>query len=850
MRSVLGNYGLFYLVAVVPQQLVLSLVELLIAVVTGRFSRARSIVGGYLWNVANIRSLMAKRKRTARLRQLTDLEIRHLQVHGSARFSAFVRGQFTSGTRPATALSDSGRRWMQSLRRGVLKQNLAVALAAVVIIGFGSRYLVTGGLPVVGEFPRFPSSATGLIRQWWSGWRGSGLGVAASPPFGELLAGVATFVLFGSEGLARTLVVLMCLPLGVWGAWRLGSLGGGPSRSAGVAAAVYLANPLSYNAVANASWRGLAAYAAAPWLLRRLAIASGQAPFETHRSAAGIRGALHEIVVFGLVVGLMGAVYPMAAVWAVGVTVLFAAGSLLAGSAAGSARMALIGLAGSAAGALLHFPALVGGFDNADPDLSLAGRSGDTGGFSLGAALRFAVGPYGRSKLTWGLLLAGLLALIIGRQWRLVWATRAWAVVLGSWTVIAISRTDLSALRFPPPEVTLAPAAAGLALAAGMGAAAFEFDLRGYGFGWRQFASVAASVALVVASLPIVFGAVNGRWKAPRGGWERSLAFLDEQQGSDTAPNNFRVLWLGDSSVLPVAGWPLSSVVAAQTSYATSVGVPEIEGLWVGPEDAAVAWIPRLLGNARQGDTSRLGRDLAPLGIRYVVVVDALAPRPFGGREVPAAIELAATLGEQLDLAEVKVNPAVRVFRNDAWLPLAANLGPGAVTDEALDARAGAAQALEPRGLWRYEGDVKTGDVVYLAQATSPQWSLEVGGQRVGPQDSFQWASHFVSPATGAAKVSYATPNRRRLIASTQIVLWLALTVIALYLRRRQRADDVQFAQGSDPLPAVSVSLPPVLLTAEELIRQRSAVQHGEAVPEEASTDSSSDVDVEPGDPA
>ena len=103
---------------------------------------------------------MAKRKRTARLRQLTDLEIRHLQVHGSARFSAFVRGQFTSGTRPATALSDSGRRWMQSLRRGVLKQNLAVALAAVVIIGFGSRYLVTGGLPVViGTTSLHPRSA-------------------------------------------------------------------------------------------------------------------------------------------------------------------------------------------------------------------------------------------------------------------------------------------------------------------------------------------------------------------------------------------------------------------------------------------------------------------------------------------------------------------------------------------------------------------------------------------------------------------------------------------------------------------------------------------------------------------
>ena len=219
LRTVLGNYGLFYLVAVVPQQAVLSLIEFVIALLTGRLSRARSIVGAYVWNLGNLRSLLAKRRRTSKLRQVTDLEIRRLQVHGSARFSAFVRGQFTAGTRPGTALSDSSRRWAASFRQGVLQQNLAVLLVSMVVLGFGSRYLLTAGLPVIGEFPRFPASGSDLVRTWWSGWRSTGLGTAASAPFGELLAGVVTFLLFGAEGFARTLLVLACLPLGVAGAY-------------------------------------------------------------------------------------------------------------------------------------------------------------------------------------------------------------------------------------------------------------------------------------------------------------------------------------------------------------------------------------------------------------------------------------------------------------------------------------------------------------------------------------------------------------------------------------------------------------------------------------------------------
>src|SRR5207253_2840151 len=122
------------------------------------------------------------------------------------------------------------------------------------------------------------------------------------------------------------------------------------------------------------------------------------------------------------------------------------------------------------------------------------------------------------------------------------------------------------------------------------------------------------------------------------------------------------VLWLGDPAVLPVASWTLPSSVGAG-DYATTETVPATRNLWTGPETDDTQRIPAALAAARAGDTSRLGQLLAPMGIRYVVVVDQLAPAPFGGLRRPADPAFASLLSGQLDLEQVNVNPALQVFR-------------------------------------------------------------------------------------------------------------------------------------------------------------------------------------------
>ena len=83
-----------------------------------------------------------------------------------------------------------------------------------------------------------------------------------------------------------------------------------------------------------------------------------------------------------------------------------------------------------------------------------------------------------------------------------------------------------------------------------------------------------------------------------------------------------RVLWLGDPRALPVGGWSVQPGLA----YALDVaGLPDSAQVFTpaGPGPAEVANAARL---AVSGGTVHLGRLLAPAGVRYVVVVDALAP--------------------------------------------------------------------------------------------------------------------------------------------------------------------------------------------------------------------------------
>ena len=72
-----------------------------------------------------------------------------------------------------------------------------------------------------------------------------------------------------------------------------------------------------------------------------------------------------------------------------------------------------------------------------------------------------------------------------------------------------------------------------------------------------------------------------------------------------------------------------------------------------------------------------LGRLLAPMGVRYVMVPLQRAPAPYASERFDVPASLRSALDQQLDLEKVDVNDGILVYRNRAWAPTRAQIGAG-----------------------------------------------------------------------------------------------------------------------------------------------------------------------------
>jgi len=782
LRMILTDYRWFHTVGIVFQQAVLSVVEIVLALGRGRVRHAGDVVAAWTWNLRRVGSVRAKRRTIRQVRKVTDLEVRRLQVRGSARVTAYLRGQLRAADIEGDSIADAGLEWASEVRRTVSWPSVAAVGLVAVLFLLGSRGLISGSIPVIGEFAPLPAGPTELLRTWWSGWREVGAGFAGGAPIGFLLFGLSSVVGFGSTGLVRTVAVLGLLPVGWWGVWRVATLG--THRRGRVAALVaYAVNPLPYAAVATGSWRGLTAYAAAPWILHRLTRLGGIAP-----AARGpFRG---EVAALGLTVGAATVLLPATPLLVAVVFVALLLAGVLGGSIAGLGRTFVGAVLGVAVGAGLHASSLATSLTLApftDPDLLPAGRAGGAQTVALGDLLRFDATGSGGSRVVVGLLVAALLGPAIGRAWRWGWALRGWLLVAVPLAAVAVVQGAGLDVDLPPATVLLAPAALGVAVAVATGVAGFDLDLPGYRFGWRQGASVLAAAGLALASLPMAGRVLDGRWGLPTTGFEGTLTFLDREAGDDRS----RVLWLGVPEVLPVAGWP----VEAGLSYATTIGFPSTGALWSGPESDGTAGIAEALRSARAGDTTRLGRALGLYGIRYVVVVERAAPAPFADEVVAPAPWLAVALGDQLDLQQVEANAAVQLYRNVAWRPIVSTV-PVASDDPSdlppvvdLSGAPLGTTGLAAAGATSYRGTVEPG-IVNLAEGADVGWVLDVAGRDVPATRSFGWGTRFRVEQGGTATLEYRTPVLYRVRQTAQAAGWVLVAVIAWRATRPRRDDE------------------------------------------------------------
>jgi len=784
LRAVLKAYGPWHLARVLPQAGVISLLEIVGDILTGRAGAARDTMRAWSWNLRHIAQLRSARREVRSHRRMSDGDIRDLQARDVVRFVNFVRTQVLGENLRPRAVAG---RIAASAESRDLRLPLLVGTTAIVLLLIGSRQLLSSGIPAVNELAPVSQSAIGLLREFLSSWREVGLGDQGPAPPAFLILGLGGLLMGGSTALFQTLLVVAALPLGAVGAYRV-ARPFGSQRASLAALVVYAAVPVPYNALAGGRLSGLVAYAAAPWVLSRLLRVTGIEPFDDPEPG---REMTREILTLGLLLAAAGALAPSVILMAVLMSLGIVAGAALGGGV-GPARRALVaGLGGVGVSAVLLFPWTLTFFR---PGAQLSALLGETtappGGYGWGSLLRFQIGSEGVSlgdaPIGWAFVVAAVLPLLLAREWRLSWAARLWGLALVCWAAAWLGGRGWLPLPLPRADVALAPAALALALAVALGMRAYEVDLRGYRFGWRQLALSTALVVTLAGLLPVVATALGGRWGLPRQDFAELLSWMPEQR----AQGPFRVLWLGDPDALPLGAWRLEDGL----SYATSRG---------GPPDATVTWAGGSPGHAdgladavtaaRARGTTRLGRLLAPAAVRYVVVPNRAAPIQTKAPLLPPPADLPATLDAQVDLKQLKTDGAVRVYENAAWAPGRALLRPDqaqAAKGEGLTSVAAVDLAGSPlalpreRSRARYQGSVQQGDVVFLSEAASRRWELRVAGRAAPRTAAFGWANAFTAPASGPATLRYRTSPWRYVAVLVELTLWLAVLQRIITRRR------------------------------------------------------------------
>ncbi|MGQ0743362.1 MAG: glycosyltransferase [Acidimicrobiales bacterium] len=825
VRAALKNYSAAHLVRVVPQMAVLTGAEMILAGVRGHGADAANQWSAWTWNLSRRGDLVQRRRAVSGARTVPDAEVRRLQARGSLRLAR--RLAWFRPEERAQALLSAGEELVESVWKGPARA------AAILLVGLllawlvGSRDLIRNGMAPVGDLAPLPSPAS-LWRHYLSGWRATGMGAPGPAPPVFAVLGLVGGLAGGQMGLVQTGLLLAAWPVALVGMWRLTR----PLDSVlaqTVGAVAYLVLPLPYNALARGQIGGLVAYAAFPWLMLRLARAANLAPYGSgRREAAGDQGGGPRwitTVTAGLaltaLVALVALSAPSVPVVLAVVAVSLAAASAVVGGLGTSVAM-LTTVAMALAGAVI----LLGPW--AWSLLVPSGWSSAAGvarspvwapGF--GQLLRFEVGPLGAGPLGWAVIAVAALPLVVGRSWRLAWAARAWVVALACVGMAWLGGRGWFPLRLDAPDVWLAPAAVSLALAAALGAASFENDLRGYRFGWRQGGSVLAGGLLALATLPVLGAAAGGRWGQPSSELAEGLAVV----AAEEVAGEFRVLWIGDPAALPLGSWPLGDGLAFATSRN---GLPSATDAFPGPATAATRQLGEFIGSAGAGGTARLGSQLAPMAVRFIVLPTLASASTSPSRAAPLPAGLARSLASQLDLRTVVSGPEVTVYRNEAWVPVRTFQADGASDPVSAPPVLPVLDDDRRRGdPGRFNGFLPGPGTLSLAESTSPGWGLTVGGrpaERLEPGSGNSGTGDgrevsggddvsggrggglgnaFTVSDSGPARLRFTPGLWARLTPAFTVAAWVALGLawarLALPARRRRGDPDRGESDGATP---------------------------------------------------
>jgi hypothetical protein len=254
----------------------------------------------------------------------------------------------------------------------------------------------------------------------------------------------------------------------------------------------------------------------------------------------------------------------------------------------------------------------------------------------------------------------------------------------------------------------------------------------------------------------------------------------DERRDGD-----FRVLWLGDSDVLPVA-----ARTSGDAHYGLSRdGAGDVRDSFAVPAGDGEPVLEDALALLGERQTARFGHLVAPTGVRYVAVVRRQAPG--GGETRPYDESMRTALSEQLDLAVVQSEDDMMLYENQAWAPtrsvVPAEVDVDAEGESALDSamRAGLRGAAAVHGPFS-ESEVPAPGTFLFGDAYDTQWRADGDDGALPHRRAFGWSNAFEADRAGRVDLHFDGGPGRMLLLLLETLLWVG--AIVLWVRARRGA--------------------------------------------------------------
>ena len=684
LRALLANTNGYSRFVSVIQYFVLSIIESLYFFITGKPKIAFSIVESWLVVLTNRSSVRKKRKAIRNYRAKSDVALRKQMIRGSARVKGFVnsRKNFRAQGEEARRVSawrdySSERSLLDRLTKPGFRQSkdsgrfdesnsVTIALARIsrvfmwLMVAFvivGTRHLTVGAMPLYGQFLPFGPAHT-LVSTYFSGSVHQHAAIAPSPT-ADLILGVIGYLFFGGTGFEANIVIIALIGMGLAGVFRI--VADFRNRTAAYAAVgLYAIGPILGGVISSASLSGLVIYGLAPWfLVRLLRLSNLPGIFRSPRLSAR-----YEFTVEGIWLALILAFAPsFLFIFGLVVLVVGIVGSRL--GYLGSTKRYLATQVGSLGiAAVLNSPWLFTFFMPGARESALFG-SGGPAHVSVPWLLLLRLSSEASVAPLFGVYLIAFLASLVFVRERKADRVLTLFAVFCSLEVVAVFSSYGGFGQDPVPLTVILPLAFLVAvIAIGSGIEAAFSVLPRMGMGWRHVAIVLSTLSILVASYSMLGKNTTGRYQLASQGYESSLGWMVP----NSASNPGKVLWLGRLGTLPVGSYQISSDMAAGIS---EVGNPTIGSLFPAANPGVETRALDAITTAMKEDTVYLGRQLASLRIKYVVIPQSSLTNPSF-----LTSDFNLMLSRQRDLNQLVADPSVVAFSVQDRLkaPLAPNL--------------------------------------------------------------------------------------------------------------------------------------------------------------------------------